>query len=278
MLASGIANADMVTTVSPSYAEEIQTVALGMGLDELLRERGVTGIVNGIDLEEWNPASDPHLAAPYDSAHLEGKTVNRAAVLDAFGLSERGSLRAAVVSRFDHQKGLDLIPDALEPLLDEDVMLIALGTGDPALEDQYTALAAAYPDSVAYRAEFDVRLAHLMEAGADVFLMPSRFEPCGLNQMYSMRYGTVPIVHRIGGLADTVLPWEAATGQGTGFAFTSLTPDDLHTAVQAALTAHSDEADWRQLMRNGMGSDFSWDRSARSYIEVYESLTKRSAS
>ncbi|NNK91205.1 MAG: glycogen synthase [Acidimicrobiia bacterium] len=277
MLASGIAGADMVTTVSPTYAAEIQTPELGMGLDDLLSSRGVTGIVNGIDTEEWDPASDPNLAAPYDAAHLEGKAINRAAVLDAFGLPDNSSLVAAVISRFDHQKGLDLIPDAIEPFLaDGRMALIALGTGDPALQDRYAELAEAHPESVGYRAEFDVGLAHLMEAGADVFLMPSRFEPCGLNQMYSMRYGTIPIVHRTGGLADTVAPWDASTGNGTGFAFDSLTPAALGVEIAAALATRTEEAEWHQLVRNAMSRDFSWDASAREYARIYSDLAKAS--
>ncbi|MBT8212128.1 MAG: glycogen synthase [Acidimicrobiia bacterium] len=269
MLASGIANADVVTTVSPTYAAEIQTPELGMGLDDILLKRGVTGIVNGIDVDEWNPASDPHLVEPYDTAHIDGKKANRAAVLEAFGLRDAGSPVAAVISRFDHQKGLDLVPDAIKRLLTSGKLtLIALGTGDPELEERFSDLAASHPKNVAYRAEFDVGLAHLMEAGADVFLMPSRFEPCGLNQMYSMRYGTIPIVHRTGGLVDTVEPW--ADGRGTGFGFDELTTAALRHAVEAAVDLHSDADAWQQIMRNAMGRDFSWDASASKYVELYE--------
>lgn len=270
VLGTGIVRATAVNTVSPTYADEIRREPLGMGLGSLLDERAVSGIVNGIDVDRWNPASDPHLVARYDAVHLDGKAENRAALLDEFSLADTALPMAAIVSRFDHQKGLDLVLDAAAPLIaDGRLALVALGTGDPVLEEGFRSLAASSP-LVGYRADFDAGLVHTIEAGADMFLMPSRFEPCGLNQMYSMRYGTIPIVRRTGGLADTVEPWDATTGLGTGFVFDDATPEALRTAIDAAIDLHgSDPAAWQQLIRNAMARDFSWDRSAEAYVELY---------
>jgi starch synthase len=268
-LKGAITDATLITTVSKRYAEEIQTPAFGFGFDGILRRRrdDLSGILNGIDTREWDPASDPALPKPYSAGDLSGKAASKAEVLVRYGLpADEAALHRpliGMVSRMVDQKGFDLIAAVADQLPHLDASFVVLGTGDPRYQTMWSSMAAAYPQKIAARIGFDERLAHLIEAGADIFLMPSRFEPCGLNQMYSMRYGTVPVVRAVGGLADTVTP-------KTGFSFQEYSPAALVGALQAALTAYAQPRTWRALQAAGMGEDFSWDRSAKEYVKIYD--------
>ena len=270
LLKAGIVDATVITTVSRRYAEEIQTPAFGFGFDGILRARAgdLVGILNGIDVREWDPARDPFLPAPFSAGDLSGKRAATRAVLQRYSLpaDEAALARPLVgmVSRMVDQKGFDLIAAAREDLTGLDAAFVVLGTGDPAYQDMWRALAARHPDRIGARIGFDESLAHLIEGGADIFLMPSRFEPCGLNQMYSMRYGTVPVVHGVGGLADTVIDGE------TGVVFADDTPAALAGALTRALTLFGDRRAWQALQLAGMRRDFSWDSSAREYVKLYE--------
>ncbi len=271
-LKAGIIDADRVTTVSPRYAEEIRTPEFGWGLEGVLTGRGadVTGILNGIDTGTWDPAADPLLETRFDAETLEGKAENRRALLARLGLPlhpERPVV--GMITRLVEQKGIDLVVSAAERLLERDLSLVVLGSGRPAYEDFFRSLAADRPDRVSYSHDFDDPLAHAIEGGADIFLMPSRYEPCGLNQMMSLRYGTVPVVHRVGGLADTVRSVEDDEERGTGFVFEQHTPEELLGALDRALAAWQDRPRWAALQRRGMAEDFSWDRSADRYEAVY---------
>jgi starch synthase len=266
--------ADALTTVSPTYAREILTPEGGVALDPVLRHRraDLHGILNGIDVEEWNPATDPHLPAHYSAKALAGKGRCKAALQRELGLpSNPGVPLVGMVSRLAHQKGVDLVAAALGDLLSRDVQLAVLGSGERDLEVALARAARERPERMAARIGFDEGLAHRIEAGADVFLMPSRFEPCGLNQMYSLRYGTVPVVRAVGGLEDTVEDYDG-WNRGTGFKFREYTPAALLLAVRRALDAWRDRRAWRGIVARGMAQDFSWDRSARSYEELYAKL------
>jgi starch synthase len=275
---AGLFYADHIATVSPTYAEEIQTDALGFGMQGLLAERGkhLTGIINGIDTAHWNPATDVHLAAKYNAKKLAAKAANKSALQARLGLApEPDTPLFAVISRITHQKGLDLLLDIAPALLREGVQIALLGSGDATLEHAFRNLARLHPGQVSATIGFDEGLSHLMEAGADIFLMPSRFEPCGLNQMYSQCYGTPPVVHATGGLADTVVDATPATlkdGSASGFVFRRSKAPDFLVAVKRALAVYRDKKAWRTLQKNGMGRDFSWERSAQQYIELYRSL------
>jgi starch synthase len=275
-LKAGIVFSRMVTTVSPRYAEEIQTAQYGFGFDGILRERAgkLVGILNGIDYDEWNPATDPHLPLQYDSERLEGKAVSKRRVLEVFGfpVNEMTMARPLVgmVSRLVNQKGFDLLQAVGDELPELGASFVLLGTGDRRYEDLWRGLSRRFPDVVAAHIGFDEGLAHLIEGGADIFLMPSHFEPCGLNQMYSLRYGTVPLVRATGGLYDTVRNFNAATGEGTGFTFDDYTPEALLGTLRWALGVFPQHDVWRRLQRSGMQQDHSWDSSARAYVKVYE--------
>ena len=278
LLKAGVELADWVTTVSPTYAYEIQTPQFGAGFETILaaRAESLSGILNGVDYRVWNPARDPHIAQPYDADDLSGKAACKAALTTAFGLA--AAPRAplfGIVSRFTEQKGLDLVPAALESALAAGARLVVLGRGDVGIEQQLRDLAARRPDAVAVRTAFDEPLAHAVEAGADIFLMPSRFEPSGLNQMYSMRYGTPPVVHRVGGLADTVVDADVASlhdESATGFVFDAPTAPAFEQAIARALSLFSDGDRWRSLQQTGMRADFSWTRSAHAYLDLYNAL------
>ena len=265
---------DFITTVSRKYSQEIQTREYGFGLEGVLRARSatVTGILNGVDYDEWSPERDPHIAAPYSPDTLEAKAKNKADLLKSFGLAEPAKRQPVIgiVSRFAGQKGFDLIAQIADRLAREELTVVALGAGDREYEDLFRRLQMLYPQRFAVRIVYDNALAHKVEAGADIFLMPSRYEPCGLNQIYSLRYGTVPIVRATGGLDDTIEPWDAKTGRGTGFKFSEYTGAALLAAIRAALAAYQDEAGWQTLMRNGMAKDFSWTASALEYGKIYE--------
>jgi starch synthase len=284
-LKGGITDADIITTVSPRYAEEIQTRELGFGFDGILRARraDLVGILNGIDAREWDPAHDPFLPAPFDAADLSGKRVAKIALLRRYGLpADEATARrplVGMVSRMVDQKGFDLIAALSDDLTRVDATFVVLGTGEARYQDLWNALATRHPDRIGAHIGFDESLAHLVEGGADIFLMPSRFEPCGLNQMYSMRYGTVPVVHAVGGLADTVrdcAPRAATRAKPTGFVFHEYSPTALLEALARALALFTDTRKWRALQVAGMQQDFSWDRSAQEYVRIYErALIKR---
>ncbi len=275
-LKAGMVFADALTTVSPRYAAEIQTPAFGEGLDGVLRARGAAlrGILNGIDDAVWDPATDPQLPARYRVGDLAGKARCKRALQAELGLDVGDDAPLlGVVSRLAEQKGFDLLAVALPPALEAwDAELAVLGSGEERYERWVHELEARFPGRVGARVGFDEGLAHRIEAGADVFLMPSRFEPCGLNQLYSLRYGTVPIVHATGGLDDSVAEFDPATGTGTGFKFTPYTPDAFLAALERALRTRRDPALWARLIANGMAQDFSWSRAAAEYRALYETL------
>ena len=274
-LKAGLQHADAITTVSPSYASEIQTDAEGMGMAGLLRHRteNLSGILNGIDTKAWNPATDRHLTQTYSARHMEGKAADKAALQEELGLERRPDLPLfAVVSRLTEQKGLDLLLAVAPQLLKLPAQLVVLGSGEHSMEHSWTALAQKHKSRCAVTIGFDEALAHRIEAGADIFVMPSRFEPCGLNQMYSLRYGTPPVVRATGGLADTVID-AADEKHGNGFVFGPATADALLLALQRAATAWRDPKRWRLLQKHGMARDSSWAHAARQYIELYGKLS-----
>jgi len=281
-LKAGVVFSQMITTVSPRYAEEIQTPELGFGFDGILHERAadLVGILNGIDYDQWDPERDPNLPAPYTADELDRKEASKRALLERFRLpaSVEALARPVVgmISRMVDQKGFDLLNDLADELPRTGAAFVLLGTGERRYEDQWLALAARHPDRIAVHIGFDERLAHLIEAGADMFLMPSRFEPCGLNQMYSLRYGTVPLVHATGGLADTVQNFDAATGEGTGFSFDEYSPQAVLGTLRWALGVFMDRRTWRRVQQAGMRQDHSWAASARRYVEVYERAIRSS--
>jgi len=267
-LKAGIAWSDAISTVSKGYAREIQTPEYGFGLDGFLLEHGpITGIVNGVDYSHWNPEHDPHIAQTYSPGDLSGKRVCKRAILAEYGLPvdhlDRPLL--AIISRFASQKGFDILENAASRLLREDLSLVVLGSGDPVHESMFRALAQAYPDQVGVQVGYDVGLSHRIEAGADMFLMPSQYEPCGLNQIYSLKYGTVPVVRATGGLDDTI-------DEDTGFKFRDYSGDALLESVGLALKAFQNKDDWTRRMRRGMEKDFSWSASAGEYVELYRRL------
>ncbi len=268
--------------MSRRYAEEIQTPEFGASLDGVLRWRrgDLRGILNGVDYSEWDPGKDGRLAAHYTSEQLEGKRACRVDLLHAFGLDgvADGTAVLGVVSRLAHQKGIDLLAGAADGLDVRDVVVVILGTGEAYYEGQMRAWAERRPGRVAVQVRYDDVLAHKVTAGADMVLMPSRYEPCGLNQMYAMRYGTVPVVRATGGLDDTVEEWNVETGAGTGFKFADATSGALLGAVNRALGVYADREQWTLVMRNGMAKDFNWADAAREYEQVYEEAAKRRGS
>jgi starch synthase len=265
-LKAGIVWSDAVTTVSPSYAREIQTPEYGFGMDGVLRAHSakLSGILNGVDYGVWSPEVDRYLPAHYSAADLSGKRACKRAVLAELGLPQNETRPLlGIVSRFAHQKGLDLVADLGPWLAGQDAALVVLGSGDADLEAAFTGLARAFPDKIAVRLGYDEGLSHRIEAGADLFLMPSRYEPCGLNQIYSLRYGTVPVVRATGGLADSV-------DSSTGFLFEEFSAAALEGAITRALAAYAHREAWTARMLRGMGKDYSWAASARLYRELYQ--------
>lgn len=278
LLKGGIVFADFVTAVSPRYAYEIQTREGGFELDLTVRTRSSTvrGILNGVDYSEWDPASDPHIKAHYTSNDLSGKSACKRDLLDAFGLpgADLQYPILGIVSRFAEQKGLDLIGHIAHRLAQDPVRIITLGSGDPDLEEMFRNLSWQYPGRFANRIAYDNSLAHKIEAGADMFLMPSRYEPCGLNQIYSLRYGTVPIVRAVGGLDDSIQQYNPADGSGTGFKFQNFDAGEFYDAISTSMHFYGHTDHWQRIQRNGMAMDYSWERSAREYIQIYEQLVR----
>ena len=279
LLKGGIVFSDFITTVSRKYAEEIQTPEFGCGLAGVLASRSdrLQGIVNGVDYGAWDPATDKLIAASYTPQDLKGKQACKKALLEKMGVAQPVLERPVmgIVSRFARQKGFDLIAGVAEELMAMDLYIVALGTGEPEYEDLFRDLAAKYPDKFLVKIAYDNTLAHQIEAGADMFLMPSRYEPCGLNQIYSMKYGTVPVVRATGGLDDTVEPFDGKTG--TGFKFSEYAPEALLATIRQALEVYRQPKAWRQLIHNGMRKDFSWLGSAKQYVKIYQALHKAKA-
>jgi starch synthase len=275
-LKGGIAYSDFVTTVSKRYSQEIQTTEYGFGLEGVLKERAqtVTGILNGVDYDAWSPETDKFIAAHYSSEDLSGKQECKRDLLASFGLQNADSNLPVIgiVSRFAAQKGFDLIGQILDRLALEDVLLTVLGSGDKLYEEMFLRLARQVRHKLAVKVAYDNALAHKIEAGADMFLMPSHYEPCGLNQIYSLKYGTAPIVRATGGLDDTIDPWDPRTKKGTGFKFIEYTGEALLRTIHQAMQVYRDQASWQKLMRNGMSKDFSWRVAAREYVRVYEKV------
>jgi starch synthase len=269
----GIIFADQVTTVSPNYANEIQWPEHGAGLDAVLRSLSfkLNGILNGIDVDEWTPATDPHLAAPYDAQHLEGKTKNKAALLAEAGLPfDDHQPVLGVVSRLVDQKGFHLLLPILPRLLDAGAQVVLLGSGETALERAFVDVASHYPRSCRVWIGFDNARAHRIYAGSDILLMPSLYEPCGLNQMYALRYGTVPVVRMTGGLRDTVTQFDGSNlDRANGFGFDAIDPSALFNTTWIAMLSRQEGTTWKVLQQNGMKTDFSWERSARDYEFIY---------
>ena len=278
LLKAGLVFSDLINTVSRKYSQEIQTEEFGHGLDGVLRARArdVHGILNGVDYDEWHPSSDPHLAARFSRDALEGKAACKADLQSRFGLPLRSEVPLlAVISRLTPQKGMDLVVETLDAILSLDTQFVLLGTGDPPLHAAFEALQRRFPRQVGIRLGFDVALSHQIEAGADIFLMPSRYEPCGLNQMYSLAYGTVPLVRATGGLDDTIQPFDPDTGLGNGFKFAEESPAALLATARRAVALYRQPVQWRQLVQNAMACDFSWDRSAREYDRLYQEIAAR---
>jgi starch synthase len=274
----GLVYSDYITTVSPTYALEIQTPEFGYGLEGLLEHRKefLGGIINGIDLDQWDAEKDPNIFQCYSAKTLSKKLLNKTALQAQLGLpiEERIPL-FGLIGRLVEQKGIDLLLDCFSEMITMKLQFVLLGSGDKVFEKQLQEFAELYPDKIAIKIGYDEALAHLIEAGADAFLMPSRFEPCGLNQMYSQRYGTVPIVRKTGGLADTVidaLPETLGNQTATGIVFNEASPSALLEAIKRTLILYSMPDSWKKIQVNAMGKDFSWQRSAKQYLELYQKL------
>jgi starch synthase len=274
----GLVYADYITTVSPTYALEIQTPEFGYGLEGLLdhRKEFLGGIINGIDMDQWNPETDPNIAQHFTAATLNKKLLNKSELQRKFSLPVNDRVPLfGLIGRLVEQKGIDLILECLPEMVAMDVQFVLLGSGDKVFEKQLQNLADLYPDKIAINIGYDEPLAHLIEAGADIFLMPSRFEPCGLNQMYSQRYGTIPIVRKTGGLADTVidtLPETIAKQTASGIIFEETSSGALLEAIKRALILYGFPDTWKKIQINAMKKDFSWQRSAEQYLALYENL------
>lgn len=277
-LKAGLYYCNHISTVSPSYAEEIQSEPLGFGMQGLLstRKESISGIINGIDTTEWDPAIDPLIPRTYTSKRLSTKSANKKALQLAMGLNVDPDIPLfGTINRLSHQKGCDILLQVAHELIKIPAQLVVLGSGMTEFEVELTTLSKINPTKIAATIGFNEKLSHLIEAGADGFLMPSRFEPCGLNQMYSQRYGTPPVVHATGGLLDTVVdctPATLADGSASGFLFNDMTADDFMKTIQRAVTVYDNKRIWRRLQKNGMTKDFSWRASAVSYQKIYLSL------
>jgi starch synthase len=279
-LKGGVVYTDLITAVSPKYAEEVQTPEFGNGLDAALRQRSadLRGILNGVDYTEWDPATDGNLAGHYSPLDLSGKRDCRKDLLHAFGLDVPEQTPViGICSRFASQKGFDLLEQIAGRLAERDLAVVALGTGEPYYEKFFRDFAFANAGRFSIQIRYDEAMAHKIEAGADIFLMPSRFEPCGLNQIYSLKYGTIPVVRATGGLDDTVQEWNPRQNSGTGFKFQPYEAQALLDAIDHALSAFYDKKQWKQLMENAMAQNFSWEKPAREYAAVYEEAARKRA-
>ncbi|MFQ5586109.1 MAG: glycogen synthase GlgA, partial [Thermodesulfobacteriota bacterium] len=277
LLKAGVLFSELVTTVSKRYSREIQTNEFGYGLEGVLKARSkqLFGVLNGVDYEQWNPESDPYIAAHYSRRSLAGKGICRKDLLDAFGLKlPPKSPLLGVISRLADQKGFDILSEAMDEIMAMDVGMVVLGTGERRYHDLFTTLAGRYPKRLGVKITYDNTLAHKIEAGADIFLMPSKYEPCGLNQIYSLKYGTVPVVRATGGLDDTVEGYDRKSGEGNGFKFSRYSPRALVKKVGEAVDLFRERKEWRKVMQNGMAEDFSWERSAQRYITLYRRAVK----
>jgi starch synthase len=278
-LKGGLFYADRITTVSPNYAREIQSEPLGMGLQGLLSHRAsvLTGILNGIDTDSWDPESDPYIAKYYNASRLPVKIENKRALQQRMGLEANDEIPVlGAIGRLTYQKGLDLVLEVAAELISHPAQLVVLGSGEQWQQEAFQQLAKANPGRIAVQIGYDEGLAHQIEAGADIFLMPSRFEPCGLNQMYSQRYGTPVVAHATGGLTDSIVDYDpkvsGSSKSATGFLFSPMTREKLTEAVTRAVSAYRDKKHWRLIQKNGMARDFSWDASAQRYIDLYQQL------
>jgi starch synthase len=275
-LRTGLIYADLLSTVSPTYAQEIQTDAYGMGLAPLLRSRSerLVGILNGVDYDVWSPEQDVHIPHRFSRKRPAGKKKNKSYLLSHLGFNgDEAAPLLGIVSRLAEQKGFDLcVPVLPEVLATTKLSIVALGTGEARYEEFFSWLQQRFPGRVVFHQGHHDELAHVIEAGADMLLMPSRYEPCGLNQMFSLRYGTIPIVRRTGGLADTVHPFDPQTGEGTGFVFQEFAPDGLRRAIDQALRVYGDRPAWERLISNAMAENFSWETQAHRYVEIYSWL------
>jgi len=278
-LKTGLMYSDALTTVSPTYAREIQTEAGGFGLDAVLRRRSgaLHGILNGVDDSEWSPQKDKFLPAKFSSGSLKRKEKNKESLMNALGLPYRKDVpTVAIITRLTPQKGIDLIEAVLPSLLRErDFAFVALGTGEQRHEEFLARLEREFPGRVCFYRGYSNELAHRIEGGADIFLMPSLYEPCGLNQMYSLLYGTIPVVRNTGGLADTVIPFDPQSGRGNGIVFGQYAPASFARALRLALHLYREPELWKQMQRNGMNSDFSWSTQAEKYVALYRSIAVR---
>lgn len=279
LLKAGIVYSEAITTVSPTYANEIQTSEYGMGMEGILRHRSahLYGILNGVDYERWDPANDPHLPAKYSAQKMGGKDRCKESLIEEMNLDPflRDRPLMGMITRLDIQKGLDLLVEILDDILDLNVGLVILGSGDEHIQKAIGQAGERHPGRVGIRIGFDEALAHRIIAGSDLFLIPSRYEPCGLTQMYAMKYGTVPVVRATGGLEDTVTSFDAHTARGNGFKFGAYHPKAFYAAIRDAADLFEDARLWRQLRDNGMEEDFSWNRSARAYLEIYRSVMRQ---
>ncbi|MBN4054690.1 glycogen synthase GlgA [Nitrospira defluvii] len=277
-LKSGLLFADFLSTVSSRYAKEIQTPDYGHALEGVLKERRkeLYGILNGIDTKAWNPALDPYIAAKYDVNNLTGKETCKRALQKEFGLPlQRETPLFAMITRLVQQKGIDLLEAVIGKLMNQQVQWVILGSGEKKFETLLQKCSEQFPDKMAIKITYDAPLAHRIEAGADIFLMPSAYEPCGLSQMMSLRYGTVPIVRATGGLDDTVIPFKTETAQGNGFKFKAYTATAFLRQIKRCLAIYKDKEVWKILMQNGMKGDYSWEASAVAYLKLYRTLRER---
>lgn len=279
LLKAGVVYSDAITTVSPTYAREIQTPEYGMGMEGILkgRSRFIYGILNGVDYNEWDPVKDDYLASHYSKKSISGKIRCKEALIKEMGLdlSLKGMPLFGLISRLDGQKGLDILLKTLDDILDLDVGLVVLGSGDEGIRNAFREAADRHKRRMGIYIGFNDSLAHRIMAGTDLLLIPSRYEPCGLTQMYALRYGTVPVVRATGGLNDTIETFDEKTGKGNGFKFGPYEPEALVNEIKRAIRLFKDNKVWKKLMANGMSADFSWDSSAKAYIDLYGSIIKK---
>jgi starch synthase len=278
LLKAGIVYSDAITTVSPTYARQIQSNGYGMGMEGILHHRKayLQGILNGVDYKVWNPATDCHLTSKYSPRKLAGKNLCKESLIKEMNLNQSLIQKPllGMISRLDSQKGVDLLVKILDDILSLDVGLVLLGAGNPSMQRALTKIAENNPGRVGMTIGFDEPLAHRIMAGTDMFLIPSRYEPCGLTQMYALKYGTIPIVRATGGLQDTITPFNPQTGRGNGFTFTEYKPKAFFASILNAVDLYYNTASWKKLQNNAMREDYSWDRSARSYLDLYHSILK----